>query len=637
MAETRISKILARSGPASTVPILDVAELGYATDTNNLYVGNTTLTIGTGDGVTTVFNFAFPYNISNEKFYVDGNERSDITRSTSTVTFGTAPGVGLSITMKYNSKFYAPIGVTEDAALLNGFTTTITAAGTTTLTNLSTQYQVFTGTTTQTIVLPVVSTLTTGWPFRVVNNSTGNLTINSSGGNLVATVYPNMTVYIVCIAVTGTSETSWEYGYTDFGTLTGTGSNVLATAPTINSATLVTPALGTPASGVMTNVTGLPLSTGITGTLAAANGGTGLTTYAVGDLVYASGTTTIAKLADVATGNVLISGGVGVAPSYGKVGLTTHVSGILPVANGGTGVTTAPAEAARLYGFTTTATAAATTTLTNTSSQYQLFTGTTTQTITLPVESTLTTGWTYHIVNNSTGNLTVNSSGSNLVATVYPNMTLMVTCVDIAVTTAAAWEAGYTDFGTVTGTGSNVLQTTPTITTPNLAGNVALTTGNIIVNTSGKGIDFAVVTGGSGTPTANILFDYEEGTFDPTISGAGVSGVATYSPGRAGRYVKIGKMVTVWGAVSITGHTGSGQMLVGGLPFTAATVTNMKYIANIAYLSLTVPASSIAIGFVNSGESWISMQSLATAATGYTLLTLDTACTINFTVSYETA
>jgi hypothetical protein len=70
-------------------------------------------------------------------------------------------------------------------------------------------------------------------------------------------------------------------------------------------------------------------------------GGTGQTSYAVGDILYANTTTTLAKLADVATGNALISGGVGVAPSWGKIGLTTHVSGVLPVANGGTNASTA--------------------------------------------------------------------------------------------------------------------------------------------------------------------------------------------------------------------------------------------------------------------------------------------------------
>ena len=82
------------------------------------------------------------------------------------------------------------------------------------------------------------------------------------------------------------------------------------------------------------------LTTHVSGTLPIANGGTNLTAYTTGDIVYASTTNTLASLADVATGNALISGGIGVVPSYGKIGLTTHVSGTLPVANGGTGQTT---------------------------------------------------------------------------------------------------------------------------------------------------------------------------------------------------------------------------------------------------------------------------------------------------------
>lgn len=72
--------------------------------------------------------------------------------------------------------------------------------------------------------------------------------------------------------------------------------------------------------------------------VAAAYGGTGISSYAVGDLLFADTTSSLSKLAAVATGNALISGGVGTAPSWGKIDLTTHVSSILPVANGGTGL-----------------------------------------------------------------------------------------------------------------------------------------------------------------------------------------------------------------------------------------------------------------------------------------------------------
>lgn len=58
----------------------------------------------------------------------------------------------------------------------------------------------------------------------------------------------------------------------------------------------------------------------------------------IGDIPYAGATNSLSMLADVATGNALLSGGVGVAPAWGKVDLTTTVTGILPLANGGTGL-----------------------------------------------------------------------------------------------------------------------------------------------------------------------------------------------------------------------------------------------------------------------------------------------------------
>jgi len=77
------------------------------------------------------------------------------------------------------------------------------------------------------------------------------------------------------------------------------------------------------------------------GVLPVARGGTGLAEYQKGDLLVAESPTSIAGLAAVAAGNVLLSAGIKQRPVYGKVALTTHVSGVLPIANGGTGETTA--------------------------------------------------------------------------------------------------------------------------------------------------------------------------------------------------------------------------------------------------------------------------------------------------------
>lgn len=98
--------------------------------------------------------------------------------------------------------------------LISGYTTTATAGGTTVLTVDSTQQQYFTGVTTQTLILPLASTLLLGFQFTIVNNSTGIITVNSSGGNLVEDMQPQTQLVVTCILTSGTSAASWDTDYT---------------------------------------------------------------------------------------------------------------------------------------------------------------------------------------------------------------------------------------------------------------------------------------------------------------------------------------------------------------------------------------------------------------------------------------
>jgi hypothetical protein len=101
-------------------------------------------------------------------------------------------------------------------------------------------------------------------------------------------------------------------------------------------------------------------------------------------------------------------------------------------------------------------------------------------------------------------------------------------------------------------------------------GDQTIVNGNLVIGTSGKGIDFSAT---SGSGTSELLADYEEGTWTPT-QGGGLTVVGTYSS--QGFYTKIGRQVTLYGSVS--GSTSiavvAASNMVGAIPFTPATQTS---------------------------------------------------------------
>ena len=193
----------------------------------------------------------------------------------------------------------------------------ITGSGTVTLAGTLAVASGGTGTATPAIVAGTNVTVSGTWPNQTINST-------ASGSGTVTSVSVVSANGLAGTVATATSTPAITLSTSITGLLKGNGTAIsAATAGT----DYLTPggALGTPSSGTATNLTGLPLTTGVTGTLPVANGGTSLTTLTANNVILGNGASAPTFVAPSTSGNVLTSDGTtwaSSAPAAGGVSYT---------------------------------------------------------------------------------------------------------------------------------------------------------------------------------------------------------------------------------------------------------------------------------------------------------------------------
>jgi hypothetical protein len=467
-----------------------------------------------------------------------------------------------------------------DTTLPDGYTTTVTAAGTTTLTVASSVQQFFTGTLNQTLVMPVASTMNVGMYFIVNNNSTGTITIKTSALTDIVVLPANMTVNITCILNSGTTPASWDVDYSGFTYITGTGSAVMSTGSTLANATITGQLTSTLASGtaplvvasntLVSNLNAEYLNGNASSYFAPINspsftGNPVAITPAV-DNNNTQLATTAFVVGQAASDAPLMdsTAAVGTSLRYAR-GDHVHASDTSRASLTGAVFTGNISTPNAIFGYSTTLTAAGTTVLTVSSNRIQFFTGTSNQTVTLPVVSTLTLGHAFEIHNNSTGIITVQSSGANTVISIGAGMTAFITCIVIAGTDASCWDADYAGATSVTGTGSLVFAASPSLS------------GNVVIADNSASPALRITQ--TGTGNAFVVEDSASTDATPfVIDASGNVGIGTSSPSSE---------------LHIQDNTGQAQVIIQG----AASPSEVRFFrANGSISSPTAVASGEQIG-----------------------------------------
>lgn len=209
--------LLSNTSSASSFPTLNQNTSGNAATATTLATGRT-LAI-TGDLAWTSPSFNGSGNVTAAGTLATVNSNVGTYGSATKASVVTVNAKGLvtaasesTVTPAVSSITGLGVGVKDGVLVRNLFSTTATAAGTTTLTVTSASTQEFTGTTTQTVKMPVVTTLVAaGWSTTFINKSTDFVTLQSSGSNTITTVGSGQSVRLDCRSIAAdTTAAAWD-------------------------------------------------------------------------------------------------------------------------------------------------------------------------------------------------------------------------------------------------------------------------------------------------------------------------------------------------------------------------------------------------------------------------------------------
>jgi len=203
---------LSSSAGAERMDLGFFTQTGGAAIAQRLQLGSTALTFS--DAVDLVFNTSTGSKIGTSTSQKIGfYNATPVVQQAATTDLATAFS-NLGLRASGTAFPITTTGIISSSNHVNGYSTTATAAGTTTLTNASNRINQFTGSTTQTVTLPVVTTLSNGWLFKIVNTSSGVVTVQTSGSNSIKAMAANsfLDVWVINTAG-GTGTASWNWFY----------------------------------------------------------------------------------------------------------------------------------------------------------------------------------------------------------------------------------------------------------------------------------------------------------------------------------------------------------------------------------------------------------------------------------------